>query len=67
MMSHDSASLIGELRQAVDDMLVRIAMDPNLLTEHSPHNDAIIQAVTALVLSRSTPPTLPPIPPGRYM
>lgn len=64
LMSHESAALIGGLRQAVDDMLVRIATDPNLLTEHSPHNDAIIQAVTALVTSKLTPPNLPPLPPG---
>ena len=64
LMSHDSASLIGGLRQAVDDMLVRVATDPNLLTEHSPHNDALIRAVTARVTSKSTPPSLPPLPPG---
>ena len=63
-MSHDSAALIGGLRQSVDDMLVRIATDPNLLTQHSPHNDAIIQAVVALVTSKATPPNIPSLPPG---
>ena len=64
LMSHDSAALIGGLRQSLDDMVVRVATDPNLLTQHSPHNDVIIQAVTALVTSKSTPPSLPPLPPG---
>jgi ATP-dependent RNA helicase A len=57
MMSHESAALIGGLRQAIDDMVVRLATDPALLTNPSPQDSAIIQAVQALVSSKATPPT----------
>ena len=64
VLAPESASLIGGLRQAVDDMLVRMATDPTLLTHHSPYDDAIIQAVGSLVSSKATPPSLPQLPPG---
>ena len=64
MMSHESAALIGGLRQAVDDMIVRLATDPSLATDPPPHDSAVIQAVHALVSSKATPPTLPELPPG---
>ncbi len=58
-MSHESAALVGGLRQTVDDLLVRMAMDPSLITCPSPNDEAIIQAVGALVSSKATPPSLP--------
>ena len=64
MMSHDSAALIGGLRQAVDDMLVRFATDPSLLLEPSPHDQALVQLVETLVSCKATPPSLPALPPG---
>lgn len=64
MMSHESAALIGGLRQAVDDMIVRLATDPSLATDPPPHDAAIIQAVLALVSSKATPPNIPELPPG---
>ena len=63
-MSHDSAALIGGLRQAVDDMLVRFASDPALLLHPSPHDEALMQVVSTLVSCRATPPSLPSLPPG---
>ena len=62
MMSHESAALIGGLRQAVDDMIVRIATNPAQVTNPLPLDSAIIQAVQALVSSKATPPTLPEEP-----
>ena len=64
MMSHESAALIGGLRQAVDDMIVRLATDPALAMAPSPYDSAIVQAVFALVSSRATPPNIPELPPG---
>ncbi len=64
LMSHDTAALIGGLRQAVDNMLVRFASDPSLLLQAPPHDDALIQVMETLVSSRATPPSLPPLPPG---
>jgi ATP-dependent RNA helicase A len=64
MMSHESAALIGGLRQAIDDMIVRLATDPTLTTDPPPHDSAIIQAVFALVSSKATPPNIPELPPG---
>jgi ATP-dependent RNA helicase A len=62
MMSHESAALIGGLRQAVDDMIVRIATNPAQVIDPSPLDSAVIQAVQALVSSKATPPTLPEEP-----
>ena len=62
MMSHESAALIGGLRQAVDDMIVRIATNPAQVTNPLPLDSAVIQAVQALVSSKATPPTLPEEP-----
>lgn len=64
MMSHEAAALIGGLRQAVEEMLVRVATDPSFLTQPSLHDEAIVQAVTTLVSSKPTPPTFPQLPPG---
>lgn len=64
MLSHDTAALIGGLRQAVDDMLVRFATDPALLLSPSPHDEALIQVVESLVSCKATPPSLPSLPPG---
>lgn len=64
VMSHDSAALIGGLRQAIDDMIVRLATDPTLATDPPPYDSAIIQAVFALVSSKATPPNIPNLPPG---
>ena len=58
MMSHEVAALIGGLRQAVDDMIVRLATDPALVMNPPPHDSAIIQAVQALVSAKATPPSL---------
>ena len=63
-MSHESAALIGGLRQAVDDMLVRFATDPSLLLQPSAHDEALIQVVSSLVSCRAKPPPLPSLPPG---
>lgn len=66
-MSHESAALIGGLRQAVDDMLVRMATDPTLATQPSPHDSSILQAVYALTSSKLTPPSIPEQPPGGWV
>ena len=58
-MSHEAAALIGGLRQAIDDMVVRLATDPTLVMNPSPQDSAIIQAVQSLVSSQATPPSLP--------
>ena len=63
-MPHEAAALVGGLRQAIDDMLVRMATDPTLLMQPPPHDDAIIQATSSLVSSKPTPPNLPALPPG---
>ena len=67
LMPHESAALVGGLRQAIDDMLVRMAMDPSLLMQPPPHDEAIIQTVNTLVSSKPTPPSLPTLPPGGYV
>lgn len=64
MLSHDSAALVGGLRQAVDDMLVRFATEPGLLLQPSPHDEALVQVVETLVSCKATPPSLPSLPPG---
>lgn len=64
MMPHATAALTGGLRQAVDEMLVRVATNPSLLTQPAPHDEAIIHAVAALVSSKPTPPSLSQLPQG---
>lgn len=64
MMSHESAALIGGLRQAIDDMIVRLATTPSLATDPPPHDCAIIQAVQNLVSLKATPPSNPNTSPG---
>lgn len=59
MMSHKSAALIGGLRQAIDDMIVRLATDPSLATNPSSQDSTIIHTVQSLVSSKATPPSLP--------
>ena len=54
-MTHRSAALIGGLRQAIDDLMVRISSDPQQLLDPSPQDQAIIQAVKALVSANTTP------------
>lgn len=54
-MTHQSAALIGGLRQAIDDLMVRISFDPQQLLDPSPQDQAIIRAVKALVSSNTTP------------
>ena len=66
-MSHESAALIGGLRQAVDDMLVRMATDPTLATQPSPHDSSILQAAYTLTSSKLTPPSIPEQPPGGWV
>jgi len=56
-MTHHSAALIGALRQAIDDLMVRISSDPQQLLDPSAHDQAIIQAVKALVSCNTTPVT----------
>ena len=60
-MSLESASLIGGLRQSIDGMLIRMATNPELILQHSPQDDAIVQAVNALVSSKLSPSNLPPV------
>lgn len=55
MMSHESAALIGGLRQAVDDMIVRLATDPTQTMDLPPSDSAIIQTVASLVSLKSAP------------
>ena len=59
-MNLEAGALIGGLRQAVDDMLLRMATNPELLTHHSPQDDEIIHAVESLVSIKTTPPAAPP-------
>ena len=59
LMSHESAALIGGLRQAIDDMIVRLATDPAQVTDPPPHDSDIIQTVSALVSLKATPPDVP--------
>ena len=59
-MSLEAGALIGGLRQAVDDMLLRMATNPDLLIQHSPQDDSIIHAVESLVSIRTTPTVAPP-------
>ena len=62
MMSHESAALIGGLRQAVDDMIVRLATNPAQVVDPPLLDSAVITAVQALVSSKATPPNLPEEP-----
>ena len=55
-MTHQSATLIGGLRQAVDDLMVRISSDPQQLLDPSAQDQATIQAIKALVSCNTTPP-----------
>ena len=57
-MTHQSAALIGGLRQAVEDLMVRISSDPQQLLDPSARDQATIQAVRALVSCNATPPTM---------
>lgn len=56
-MAHHSAALIGGLRQAIDDLMVRISSNPQQLMDPSAQDQAIIQAVKAVVSCNTTPPT----------
>ena len=58
-MSHDSAALVGGLRQAVDGLLMRVAAEPSLLAQPSTVDDAIMQVVGGVASSKATPPSLP--------
>lgn len=62
-MSHESAALIGGLRQAVDDMIVRMATSPAQVMDPPPLDAAVVHAVQTLVSSKATPPTAPNEPP----
>lgn len=57
-MTHQSAALIGGLRQAVEDLIVRISSDPQQLLDPSARDQATIQAVRALVSCNATPPAM---------
>ena len=54
-MSHQSAALVGGLRQAIEDMMFRMSSNPEQLLDPSPQDQAIIQAVKALVSCNCTP------------
>ena len=54
-MAHQSAALVGGLRQAIDDMMFRMSSNPEQLLDPSPQDQATIQAVKALVSCNSTP------------
>ncbi|XP_065917877.1 ATP-dependent RNA helicase A protein-like isoform X2 [Dysidea avara] len=54
-MAHQSAALVGGLRQAIDDMMFRMSSIPEQLLDPSPQDQATIQAVKALVSCNSTP------------
>ena len=56
-MTHQLAALIGGLRQAVDNLMVRILSDPQQLLNLSAQDQATIQAVKALVSCNTTPVT----------
>ena len=56
-MTHHSAALTGALRQAIDDLMVRISCDPQQLLDPSAHDQAIIQTAKALVSCNTTPIT----------
>ncbi len=59
-LSLEAGALIGGLRQAIDDMLTRMATNPALLCRHSPLDDEIIHAVESLVCLKATPANPPP-------
>ena len=53
-MTHQLAALIGGLRPAVKDLMVRISTDPQQLLDPSARDQTTIQAVRAL----ATPPAM---------
>ena len=54
-MTHQSAALVGGLRQAIDNLMIRISSNPQQLLDPSPQDQAIMQAVKALVSCNTTP------------
>ena len=57
-MVHQSAALVGGLRQAIDDMMFRMSSNPEQLLDPLPQDQATIQAVKALVSCNCTPSTV---------
>lgn len=66
-LSLETGALIGGLRQAIDDMLTRMATNPTLLSRHSPLDDEIIHAVESLVCLKPTSAKPPPPIHGVYV
>ena len=55
-MPHEEVALIGCFRQTVDDLLVRMATDPSLVTHPPPLDEAILRTLSALVCMKSADP-----------